>query len=503
MAPKPPSRGGSFRGGPPSRNTSSRGGPSRSGGPSRGGAPSRGGSSRGPAGRGASGDRPFSDRPKRDFGDRPQRGERPFNDRPKRDFGDRPQRGERPFNDRPKRDFNDRPQRDERAPSADRHSYKREGFGASRHFDEKRPSGKKPGGGRTAEQRAERPSRGLRGERPFSDRPKRDFGDRPQRSFDDRSRRDDRPRFDDGNEPIRDDRPYEDRVKRDHGARPKRDFNDRPQRDERPRPTARKGFDKRPPDADNPQDVAAAIMKGHEMLLYGVHAVQAALRNPNRVVTTIWATENGKEHLQGAFDKDRHPPVTEVDKRALSGRLPEGAVHQGIAIAVEPLADVFLSDVIAASMTPNAQRQIVVILDEVSDPHNVGAVMRSMSAFSATALIVHKRNAPGVTGVMAKIATGALEHIPMVPVTNLAQAMQELQMAGFYCLGLDERADFPIQNAPKDKHVALVLGAEGDGLRAKTRSTCDAIATIETFGQIESLNVSNAAAIALYALTAK
>jgi 23S rRNA (guanosine2251-2'-O)-methyltransferase len=124
-----------------------------------------------------------------------------------------------------------------------------------------------------------------------------------------------------------------------------------------------------------------------------------------------------------------------------------------------------------------------------------------MSVFGAKAMIVHKRNAPGVTGTMAKIATGAVEHIPMVPVVNLGGALEELKNAGFFCLGLDENADYPLSSAPTDGHIALVMGAEGEGLREKTRSLCDAIANIPTMGDIKSLNVSNAAAIALYAVT--
>jgi len=494
----PPSRGG------PRSNTRSSSG--------RGGAPSRGGfgGSR-DGGRGS--DRPrsggFSDRPKRDFGDRPQRS---FDDRgPKRSFDDRPPRGDRPFNDRPKRDFGDRP-------------------------------------------------RG--GDRPFGDRPKRDFGDRPQRSFDDRPKRDfgDRPQRSFDDRPPRKDRdmPFEDRPRRSFqrdgfGAsrkrddmnteRPKRDFGDRPQRGERsfddrpkrsfggdrgPRPERREyssdraprreGFEQRPQRDDkfskprhefmeyaahDALEEPKAPMKGHEMVIYGVHAVQAALRNPKRTVTHVWITDIGAAHLENAFDKARHPEPEVITRREIEHKLSPGAVHQGIAIAVEPLEEVYLSDILTAANAANADRQIVVVLDEVTDPHNVGAIMRSMSMFGAKALVVHKRNAPPITGVMAKTATGAVEHIPMVPVTNLAKALEELQMAGFYCLGLDEDATITIDQVPKKEHIALVLGAEGEGLRAKTRTTCNAIASIPSLGEIKSLNVSNAAAITLFSITRK
>jgi 23S rRNA (guanosine2251-2'-O)-methyltransferase len=244
-------------------------------------------------------------------------------------------------------------------------------------------------------------------------------------------------------------------------------------------------------------------MKGHEMLVYGVHAAQAALKNPNRKVTAIWVSDIGSAHLEDGFDAARHPEAEVVTKRDIEHKLPAGAVHQGIAIAVEPLDDVYLSDILTAANTANADRSVVVVLDEVTDPHNVGAVLRSMAMFGAKAMIVHKRNAPSITGVMAKIATGAIEHVPMVAVTNLSQALEEMKLAGFYCLGLDENATISLGEVPTDRHIALVLGNEGEGLRAKTRTTCDAIVSIESFGAIKSLNVSNAAAIALYSITKK
>jgi 23S rRNA (guanosine2251-2'-O)-methyltransferase len=235
--------------------------------------------------------------------------------------------------------------------------------------------------------------------------------------------------------------------------------------------------------------------------LYGVHAVIAALKNKDRQVTTIWVTDAGQKRLEDAWDVKRHPSLTIVDKHAMERLVPEGAVHQGLAIAVEPLTETFLSDIISMTRIPNVKNQLVVLLDEVTDPHNVGAVMRSMAAFGATALIVHKYNAPTVTGVLAKTATGAVEHVPMVVVTNLAGAMEVLQLAGFYLLGMDENASVKLTDIPRDRHMALVFGAEGEGLRARTRSSCDAIASIPSFGPISSLNVSNAAAITLYEVT--
>lgn len=495
---------------------SSRGG--FKGGGARGGSNggSKGGFSKGGSfGRGDSrGDRP-NDRPQggKGFSGRgaPSRGFGGRNGDDSRSFGDRPQRGG--FNDRPQRNTgrsDDRaPRRDRDMPFEDRprRSFKNDGFGASRRRDDMntlRP--------RNNERNHERNNE--RGDDRRNDRAPRDFGDRPQRSF---ARYEDRGPRGDGDR--RDDRPQ----RRSFGDRPQRSFGDRPQRREggfEPRKfESRQGFDKRPDEGRNDRPmrqsrdhyVSDAVsaetpktgMKGHELVIYGVHAVQAALRNPKRVVTTLWVTDTGEAHLENAYDATRHPEKISLTRREIEQRLPEGAVHQGIAIAVEPLEETYLSDVLAAANAPSAERQLVVVLDEVTDPHNVGAILRSMSMFGASALIVHKRNAPSITGVMAKIATGAVEHVPMIPVTNLAKAMEELQMAGFYCLGLDEDAAFPINEAPKEGHMALVLGAEGDGLREKTRTTCNAIASIPSLGEIKSLNVSNAAAIALFSVAGK
>ena len=523
-----PPRGGSSRGGGFSRGGSSSGGGgsrggfggggARSGGGGFGGRPSFGSGGDRPRGDRPSGDRSFSDRPKRDFGDRPARpqgdrpfgdrprpqGDRPFNDRPSfggggdrprgdrpsgdRSFSDRPPRrdggssfgggrpqGDRPFNDRPRRDFGDRPQGD-RPPRQDRdmpfedrprRNFQSDGFGASRKRDDMNTD--RPRDDRPRRDFSDRPQ----GDRPFNDRPKRDFGDRPER------------------------REYTNR-----GPSEGRSF-DRPRGGEDRYPARREGFEKRPDavEGENEGTMSELAVKGHEMVIYGVHAVQAALKNLQRQVKAIWVTDIGHEHLKEARDESRHPEPDTMERRDIERRLPAGAVHQGIAVAVEPLTDVYLSDILAAANSPSAERQVIVVLDEVTDPHNVGAVMRSMSMFGAKAMIVHKRNAPSITGSMAKTATGAIEHIPMVAVTNLAQALQELQTGGFYCLGLDEDATITIDQAPKTGHIALVLGNEGEGLRAKTRTTCDAIASIPSLGDIKSLNVSNAAAIALYTIT--
>jgi 23S rRNA (guanosine2251-2'-O)-methyltransferase len=294
------------------------------------------------------------------------------------------------------------------------------------------------------------------------------------------------PRRDDDRKSFGDRKPF----KKDFGDKPfKKDFG------------AKKEFAKKEYSGGSGAEKRADARKGHEHVIYGIHAVIAALNNEARQVKTIWATATTAKKIDGIFDADRHPEITLVDKSDIDKYVPEDAVHQGLAIAVEPLQETFLSDLLSASRAINAKPQLVVVLDEVTDPHNVGAVMRSMAAFGAKALVVHKYNAPTVTGVMAKIATGAVEHIPMVVVTNLATAIEELQIAGYYILGLDERATIKLTDVPKQRHLALVMGAEGEGLREKTRNACDAIAAIPSYGPIASLNVSNAAAIALYEAT--
>lgn len=232
-------------------------------------------------------------------------------------------------------------------------------------------------------------------------------------------------------------------------------------------------------------------------VLYGLHAVKAALENPDRVVKAIYCTRSLADEVASWCQPD-HPELTLVEKDELDQYLPKGAVHQGIAIHVDPLDEVFLTDLVIASQTRT--RTVLLMLDEVTDPHNIGAILRSMAAFGAHGLITHRYNSPGVTGTLAKTATGAVEHVPIAEVTNLARSLQELKEAGFLVVGCDERATHDINKLPPSDNVILVLGAEGKGLRPSTRAQCDVIATIPTTGPIASLNVSNAAAIALFCL---
>jgi 23S rRNA (guanosine2251-2'-O)-methyltransferase len=226
--------------------------------------------------------------------------------------------------------------------------------------------------------------------------------------------------------------------------------------------------------------------------LWGRHAVEAALKNPDRRHRKLWATREGLASLDGELPANFPLEFAEV---ADLGRLvARDAPHQGLVLECEPLDDRYLSDVLDG----DASRPIVV-LDQVTDPHNVGAVLRSAAAFNAAALVTQDRHAPPEGGVIAKAASGALETVPWVRVVNLARALEEIAEAGYWCLGLAGEAEATLAEALPAGPVALVLGAEGEGMRHNIGAHCDALAKLPISAAMESLNVSNAAAIALYA----
>jgi 23S rRNA (guanosine2251-2'-O)-methyltransferase len=243
------------------------------------------------------------------------------------------------------------------------------------------------------------------------------------------------------------------------------------------------------------------------MRLYGLHAVRAALANPRRVCRRLWITQEAGERLGPV--PDRPGMTTTIDDRGALDRLvPPEARHQGVVLECEPLPEIGLEDVLAG-VPPDTEDRLLIALDQVTDPHNVGAVLRSAAAFGAEAVIVTERHAPGETAALAKAAVGALDAVPLVRVVNLARALRRLQEEGFVCLGLDGAAADTIAAAPRGGRRALVLGAEGEGLRRLTRDVCDTLVRIpmaeasaaRRAAGIDSLNVSNAAAVALYALT--
>ncbi len=226
---------------------------------------------------------------------------------------------------------------------------------------------------------------------------------------------------------------------------------------------------------------------------YGLHAVAAALNNPRRRALRLVATAEGAAKLSPMAPSAR-PDI--VDRHALERLLPAGAVHQGVALSAEPLAQPGLADIVAQA----GDTATVVILDQVTDPHNVGAILRSAAAFGADAVVQPEHGAPAATGIVAKSASGALEVVPLVTIANVARAIAHLKAAGFWCLGLDGDAEETLAAATPGGRIALVLGAEGRGLRRLTRERCDLLVRLPTRPPIASLNVSNAAAIALYEL---
>jgi 23S rRNA (guanosine2251-2'-O)-methyltransferase len=227
--------------------------------------------------------------------------------------------------------------------------------------------------------------------------------------------------------------------------------------------------------------------------------VIAALANPARRIRRLAALPEAADEVREAAAKAaaRLAGAVEVlDRGRFDQLLPRDAVHQGWAMAAEPLPDTHLDDIIAANVAQ--ARQLVVLLDRVSDPHNVGAILRSAAAFGVAAVVVPEHGAPPVTGALAKAASGALEIVPLVRVVNLAQALEHLKDAGFWCLGLDGAAHQELASLDLAPRVALVLGAEGEGMRRLTRERCDVLVRLSTRHPWHSLNVSNAAAVALY-----
>lgn len=243
------------------------------------------------------------------------------------------------------------------------------------------------------------------------------------------------------------------------------------------------------PSGRKPQNTSAP-RKPEGLLLYGRHPVEAALANPKRKLKRLYATKNAASTLPPLPAELRAQVVTSEELAAL---LPEGAVHQGLALEVSPLGDGNLDD-LARTERP------IVILDQVTDPHNIGAILRSAAAFDAAGVIVMKHNAPDETGVLAKSASGALETMPYVRVPNLVNAMEYLKKKGYWCAGMDGQATQTLAEAKLSAKTVLVMGAEGAGLRRLTAEHCDLLVKLPISDRMESLNVSNAAAIALYEL---
>jgi 23S rRNA (guanosine2251-2'-O)-methyltransferase len=245
--------------------------------------------------------------------------------------------------------------------------------------------------------------------------------------------------------------------------------------------SGRRQFGPRPPD-----------LEGGRTVLYGWHPVVEALRNGRRALHRLLATENSARRLREELGSlSIEPEIVRPDE--INRLVEPDAVHQGLYLEADPLPSPTL-DTLSGT-------RIVLVLDQVTDPHNVGAIVRSAAAFDVEAVVTTARHSPAVTGVLAKAASGGLEHVPFLIVRNLADALTTLGERGFQRIGLDSTGEAALEEMSIRGPVALVLGSEGKGLRQRTRQCCDALGRLDMPGAIKSLNVSNATAIALYAVS--
>ncbi len=260
-------------------------------------------------------------------------------------------------------------------------------------------------------------------------------------------------------------------------------------------------------DDRGPRHPAPAMIKKRGVLLFGSHAVTEAWLNPERQFHALYLAEAASAAFQETLDKARQrglkrPAPTPVEKRQLERLCGQESVHQGIAADAAELPEISIEDIIIREAAK--PRSVLLILDQVTDPHNVGAILRSACAFGCGGVVMQRKHAPMLEGVLAKTASGAAEHIPVAYETNLSRSIEALQAADYIVYGLDERGDQDLNQlvrAGVPHKTALVLGAEGPGLRALVKSHCDSLVRLPTSGEIASLNVSNAAAVSLFALT--
>jgi len=253
----------------------------------------------------------------------------------------------------------------------------------------------------------------------------------------------------------------------------------------RPRPDRPQRHDRR----ERQRQGSRRASNDERVLLYGLHAVEAALVNPRRQIGRLIATENAAHRLASLIAQRGVTPE-EASPRDLDRLLGSDAVHQGVALETEQLPPLGLDEV-----KPDG---ILLVLDQVTDPQNVGAALRSAAAFGASGLVLTERHSPPLSGVLAKAASGALDIVPVILIKNLAQSLSELGERGYLRVGLAEEANEALEDAPLTRPLALVLGAEGKGLRQLTREHCDLLCRISTQSALASLNVSNAAAVALH-----
>ncbi len=420
------------------------------------------------------------DRPKRSYGDRDDKPKRSYGenaDRPKRSYGDRDSRpaGRGDREDRPKRSYGDRDSRPARS-----------------SYGEDRPKRSYSG------DREDKPRRSY-----GDDRPKRSYGDRdekPRRSYGDRDnagsgeRSDRTPR-----RYIRDESAAPRKPKREYAERkPFKGRFDEDAAEEAPRTRKPKiGADKLSGTTTPRVRIQANI--------WGQHAVKAAWTNPSRTINALYTTPEELKLFAPVIEEARsagihRPEPTLVGREDLDKHLPREAVHQGVAIYAAEPEEVFIQDIITKAKSKD--RSVVLILDQVTDPHNVGAIIRSACALGADGIIMQRRHAPELGGVVAKAASGAIEHVMVAYETNLSRSIEALQAEGYVVAGLDERGEQTVDSLKGHERLALVLGSEGPGLRHLVKEHCDLLVKIRMDGPIPSLNVSNAAAVALYAAVA-
>jgi 23S rRNA (guanosine2251-2'-O)-methyltransferase len=285
-----------------------------------------------------------------------------------------------------------------------------------------------------------------------------------------------------------------------HSARPEKRTDKRA--DKKPGKKLDRDFTPRPR-RDREQDQGAPRLRVN---LFGMHAVREAILNPARDIKAIYIAELLEENIQPILDQAAakgllRPEPEIIEKGRLERVLPKGTVHQGIACDASPLDEVFLPDLINRAALK--KRSVLVMLDQVTDPHNMGAILRSACAFGADGVIVQSRHAPELSGIVAKTASGAIEHLPVVYETNLSRTIGSLKDAGYFVIALDERGEKTLSEAPPYDRTLLVLGAEGPGLRPLVRDHCDLLLRLPTPGGFTSLNVSNAAAVAMYAMVSR
>ncbi|GJL85910.1 MAG: hypothetical protein DHS20C02_16850 [Micavibrio sp.] len=238
--------------------------------------------------------------------------------------------------------------------------------------------------------------------------------------------------------------------------------------------------------------------------LYGFHAVREAWLNPGRAVDNLYITDHARKGFEQTILEAkgkglRRPQPVDVDKRKLEKMLPRDAVHQGLALAASDLDEINVQDFVIRA--EKKDRTVLVMLDQVTDPHNVGAILRSACAFGVDGMILQRKHAPDIDGVLAKTACGGIEHVPVAYETNLSRSIETLQEGGFFVIGLSEHGEKTLNEIDAPEKTLLVLGSEGLGIRRLVRENCDELVRLPTSGPIQSLNVSNAASVALFALT--